>query len=313
MRQRWSTAVRVRRPAVIWRRRSDCRFSPRPAASHNPQTAFNPRSEYADRGPRPVRAHRWSWAWSSACWSKAVLIWAAIRYRRRPNDALPPQIHGNTIVEVVWTTGAGHHRRLHPVRDPAGHLRRPRRPRPRARWTSNVIGHQFWWEFQYPDSPNVVTANELHLPMGQTANLILQSDDVIHSFWIPALGGKRDAFPAHTNYIWMTPNSLGEFPGQCYQLCGYSHGNMRERAIIQSPADFQAWLTAQQQPAVHADGRRRRRGRTAVPDARLHRLPHDQRHAGAGQGRAEPDPFRQPRHAGRAASSTTRRITCAPG
>jgi cytochrome c oxidase subunit II len=90
--------------------------------------------------------------------------------------------------------------------------------------------------------------------MGKTANLILQSDDVIHSFWIPALGGKRDAFPAHTNYVWMTPNSLGEFPGQCYQLCGYSHGNMRERAIIQSPADFQTWLAAQQQPAATPAG-----------------------------------------------------------
>jgi cytochrome c oxidase subunit 2 len=73
---------------------------------------------------------------------------------------------------------------------------------------------------------------------------------VIHSFWIPALGGKRDAFPGHTNYIWMTPNSAGEFPGQCYQLCGYSHGNMRERAVIEQPADFEAWLAAQRQPAA---------------------------------------------------------------
>ena len=117
----------------------------------------------------------------------------------------------------------------------------------------NVTGHQFWWEFSYPDT-SVVTANELHLPVGQTVNLVLQSDDVIHSFWVPALGGKRDAFPGHTNYIWMKADSTGEFPGQCYQLCGYSHGNMRERAIIQSPADFQAWVTAQQ--AARASRRR---------------------------------------------------------
>jgi cytochrome c oxidase subunit 2 len=100
----------------------------------------------------------------------------------------------------------------------------------------------------------VVTSNELHLPVGRTANLILKSEDVIHSFWIPALGGKRDAFPGHSNFIWMTPNSTGEFPGQCYQLCGYSHGNMRERAIIQSQADFQTWLTSQQQPAAQPGG-----------------------------------------------------------
>ena len=96
----------------------------------------------------------------------------------------------------------------------------------------------------------MITANELHLPVGRTANLQLLSADVIHSFWVPALGGKRDAFPAHTNYIWMTPNSVGEFPGQCYQLCGYSHGNMRERAIIQTQAEFDSWISAQQRPAA---------------------------------------------------------------
>ena len=112
----------------------------------------------------------------------------------------------------------------------------------------DVIGHQFWWEFNYPNA-NVVTANELHLPVGQTVNLVLKSDDVIHSFWIPALGGKRDAFPGHTNYIWMTPDSAGTFPGQCYQLCGYSHANMRERAIIQTQAEFDTWVQQQQQPA----------------------------------------------------------------
>jgi cytochrome c oxidase subunit 2 len=177
-----------------------------------------------------------------------VLIWAAIHYRRRPGDRLPPQIHGNTIIEVLWTTGpvivVGY---ILFVTLPV--IFKTQAPAPPASMNVEVIGHQFWWEFQYPDA-NVVTSNELHLPVGRTANLILHSDDVIHSFWIPALGGKRDAFPGHTNFIWMTPNSTGDFPGQCYQLCGYSHGNMRERAIIQSPADFQTWLTAQQAPAA---------------------------------------------------------------
>ena len=108
-----------------------------------------------------------------------------------------------------------------------------------------VVGHQFWWEFPYPD---VDTANELHVPVGRTVNLILHSNDMIQSFWIPTLGGKRDAIPGHTNFIWLTPNSTGNFPGQCYQLCGYSHANMRDRAIIQSQPDFDAWLTAHQQP-----------------------------------------------------------------
>ena len=85
----------------------------------------------------------------------------------------------------------------------------------------------------------------------------------------------------------MTPNSTGEFPGQCYQLCGYSHGNMRERAIIQSPADFEAWLTAQQQPAAAPPPDPAASRRAGVPDEGLHRLPH---HQAARRGRAKSGP-----------------------
>jgi cytochrome c oxidase subunit 2 len=212
-----------------------------------PQTAFNPQSEYAAEGLDLFVLIIWMGVIVGVI-VEAVLIWAAIRYRRRAGDRLPPQIHGNTIVEILWTTGpvivVGY---ILFVTLPV--IFKTQAPAPTNAMNVEVIGHQFWWEFHYPDA-NVVTANELHLPTGRTANLILRSDDVIHSFWIPALGGKRDAFPGHTNFIWMTPNGVGEFPGQCYQLCGYSHGNMRERAIIQSPGDFQSWLTAQQQPAL---------------------------------------------------------------
>jgi cytochrome c oxidase subunit II len=252
MTQGWSTVLRVRRLAVLAAALGLSVFAAA-CDEPNPQTVFNPRSEYANQG-LDLFVLIIIMGVVVGVLVEGMLIWAAIRYRRRPNDALPPQIHGNFIVEVVWTTVpviiVGY---ILFVTLPV--IFETQAPAPANSMKVNVIGHQFWWEFQYPDAnPNVVTANELHLPMGQTANLILQSDDVIHSFWIPALGGKRDAFPAHTNYIWMTPNSLGEFPGQCYQLCGYSHGNMRERAIIQSPADFQSWLTAQQQPAAQPGG-----------------------------------------------------------
>jgi len=220
------------------------------ACEQTPQQAFNAHSDYAIIGD-DLFSFIIVLGVAVGVIVEAILIWAAIRYRRRPGDQLPPQIHGNTVIEVVWTalpvvivgvilayTLPVIFATQAPARDAHTNV-----------MDVNVIGHQFWWEFQYPNA-NVVTANELHLPVGQTANLILQSDDVIHSFWVPALGGKRDAFPGHTNFIWLTPNSPGEFPGQCYQLCGYSHGNMRERAIIQSPADFQTWLTAQQAPAA---------------------------------------------------------------
>lgn len=221
------------------------------ACEVTPQTAFNPRSEYADEGLSLFQLTIWAGVIVGVL-VEVILVYAAVRYRRRPGDRLPPQIHGNTIIEILWTTG--------PVLIVAYILVvtlpvifSTQAPAPTGSMLVKVIGHQFWWEFQYPDA-QVVTANELHLPIGRTANLELLSSDVIHSFWIPALGGKRDAFPGHTNYIWMTPNSPGEFPGQCYQLCGYSHGNMREWAIIQQPGEFEAWLAAQKLPAVQPTG-----------------------------------------------------------
>ena len=213
----------------------------------NPQTAFNPQSDYANAGLNLFIGIIIAGVVIGVL-VEAALIITAIRYRRRAGDALPPQIHGSTIVEVAWTTG--------PVLVVGAILFytlpvifSTQAPAPASAMNIDVTGHQFWWEFGYPDA-NVITANELHLPVGQTVNLVLRSDDVIHSFWVPALGGKRDAFPGHTNFIWLKPDNVGEYPGQCYQLCGYSHGNMREKAIIQSPADFQAWLTSQQAAAV---------------------------------------------------------------
>jgi cytochrome c oxidase subunit 2 len=245
MTQRWSIALRARRFAASVAAVGLALLVA--ACGETPQTAFNPRSEYATLGLDLFNLTLVLGVIIGGV-VEIVLIWAAWRYRRRPGDRLPPQIHGNTIIEVLWTTG--------PV-IVVGYILfatlpvifETQAPAPTDSMNVKVIGHQFWWEFQYPDA-NVVTANELHLPVGRTANLMLLSDDVIHSFWIPALGGKRDAFPGHTNHIWMTPNSTGDFPGQCYQLCGYSHGNMREHAIIMSPAEFQSWLTAQQAPAA---------------------------------------------------------------
>jgi cytochrome c oxidase subunit II len=227
----------------------------------NPQTSFNPRSEYANAGLDLFNAVIIAGV-AVAILVEAILIWAAIWYRRRVGDRLPPQIHGNTFVEVFWTSVPAIVLAFILV-PTIKTIFETQAPAPANAMPVEVIGHQFWWEFRYPDA-NVVTANELHLPVNRTASLILHSDDVIHSFWIPALGGKRDAFPGHTdpcprdtaaahepgcNYLWMTPNSTGTFPGQCYQLCGYSHANMRERAVIQSQADFDAWVSAQQQPA----------------------------------------------------------------
>jgi cytochrome c oxidase subunit 2 len=114
-----------------------------------------------------------------------------------------------------------------------------------------VIGHQWWWEFRYPQY-GVVTANELYLPIGRTVNFELKTADVIHSFWIPRLGGKRDLIANHTNYLWFTPDSVSEnaFNGSCNEYCGASHANMRFRVFTVTPAEFEQWTIHQKSPAV---------------------------------------------------------------
>src|SRR5581483_4321493 len=109
-----------------------------------------------------------------------------------------------------------------------------------------VIGHQWWWEFRYPDL-NVVTANELHLPVGQTVVFDLKTVDVIHSFWIPRMGGKMDVIPNRENRLIFTPDEIGEFYGQCVEFCGFQHANMRLRLFVESEDDFNRWAKTQAQ------------------------------------------------------------------
>ena len=95
----------------------------------------------------------------------------------------------------------------------------------------------------------IVTANELHVPVGRTASLTLSSADVIHSFWVPELGGKRDLNPAGENRLWFTPTETGEFYGQCAEFCGTSHANMRLRVFVDDSAGFDDWAAAMGRPA----------------------------------------------------------------
>ncbi len=113
--------------------------------------------------------------------------------------------------------------------------------------TINVIAHQWWWEFQYPQY-GIDTADEVHFPTGRIIQFSLRSADVIHSFWIPAMGGKRDVIPGQINEITFTARETGDFPGQCVEFCGTSHANMRLRAFSQSPEDFAKWVKEQQAP-----------------------------------------------------------------
>jgi cytochrome c oxidase subunit 2 len=113
----------------------------------------------------------------------------------------------------------------------------------------HVIGHRWWWEFDYPDQ-NFKTANEMHVPIGTNVQITLDSVDVIHSFWAPQLTGKTDAIPGQTNHMWLRADNPGTYYGQCSEFCGTEHALMRIRVVAQTAEDFAAWVADQQKPAA---------------------------------------------------------------
>ena len=170
---------------------------------------------------------------------EALLLFAVWRFRSRPGLGEPKPVHGHLGLELGWT--------LVPVliviaiaAPTIAAVFRTQATPPAGALKVEVIGHQWWWEVRYPDL-GVTTANELHLPVGRPVSLSLKSADVIHSFWVPRLGGKRDMIPGRVNSLNFTVTEAGEYTGQCAEFCGVSHANMRLLVIAQSPAEFEAW------------------------------------------------------------------------
>ena len=185
--------------------------------------------------------------------TEALLIYALVKYRSRPGKPREPeQVHGNTKLEIMWTVLPAVVLAAIAVPTVQTIFKTQRNVPPDALQVE-VIGHQWWWEFRYPQY-NVTTANELYLPIGRTVDFALKTHDVIHSFWIPGLGGKRDLVNNRTNHIWFTPDSTTEeaFNGFCAEYCGASHANMRFRAFTVATEQFASWIAHQQTPAVAA-------------------------------------------------------------
>lgn len=194
-----------------------------------------------------------------------LLAYSVARFRARPEDAgrEPAQIYGSGPIELAWT--------LVPAilvvvlfLATAHSIFALQKEVPPPGWRKvEVIGHQWWWEFRYPEA-GVTTANELHLPVSTQEErnpvfLALESADVIHSFWVPRLAGKQDAIPAKRNGLWLEPLEPGIYVGQCAEFCGTQHAGMLLRVIVHPPGEFERWLEAQRAPAVAdpavADGR----------------------------------------------------------
>jgi cytochrome c oxidase subunit 2 len=218
----------------------------------SPATTLVPRSDFGQLSHDLFLSILW-WDVGIFAVVLGLLLWIVYRFREKDPGVLPAQVRGHAGLELAWT--------LAPVlvltviafptvravfrsqaSPPAGALR------------VRVTGHQWWWEFEYPDL-GIRTATDLHLPVGRPAILELESPDVIHSFWIPPLGGKRDTPPGQVNRILLTPTTPGTYAGQCAEFCGLSHANMRTLAIVETAAEFDAWAAAQRSaPASPADG-----------------------------------------------------------
>jgi cytochrome c oxidase subunit 2 len=181
---------------------------------------------------------------------EGLLIAFVIRYRRRrPRDVDGPQIHGSTRLETMWTVApvlvlfaiaAVVFVKLPGIRDV------PNATAAGGTLEVEVVGHQFYWEFEYPNG--VVAVNRLRAPVGVPVELTVTAPeiDVIHSWWIPALGGKIDAIPGVVNETWFQAKRTGVFRGQCAELCGIQHAVMLAEVEVLPAAEFDAWLAEQE-------------------------------------------------------------------
>lgn len=181
----------------------------------------------------------------------SLIISTMIRFRRKADDPNePPQVYGSNRIEAAWTVipilvvfvlAGVTARVVWGVQDaspPANTLH------------VKVIGHQYWWEVEYPFY-NVKTANEIHIPVSHNHDnasyFELTSKDVIHSFWAPDLGGKTDLIPGRLNHMWLDPAEAGVYWGSCTEFCGVQHAQMLMQVVAQEPDDFQKWIKEQQQ------------------------------------------------------------------
>ncbi len=178
-----------------------------------------------------------------------VIVYASMRFRKKETTGnRPPQIHGNTRLEIAWTiipavvllvilipTITTMYDEDNALAD--------------SNMTVDVYAKQWWWEIHYSADQDqggkkldVVTANELHLPEGRNVKIRLHSNNVIHSFWVPRLAGKMDVIPGHVNEISITPQKSGDFYGECAEFCGAQHAWMRFKVIVQPEQQFYGWI-----------------------------------------------------------------------
>jgi cytochrome c oxidase subunit 2 len=228
-------------------------------AENYPQTTLAPRGDFARMVDGLFRTTVW-WAVLVFVLVEGVLLFAIFKFKGRPDDPEPRQTHGSTLLEVAWTIV------------PAFILAAIAVPTVKTIFRTSdyatgdvveieVIGHQWWWEFRYKDL-GVVTANEMHVPVGKTVNMRMTTVDVLHSFWVPQFAGKRDVFPKRYNPLWFKAEVTGTFSGTCAEFCGTQHARMMFKVVSQTQEEFDAWVARQRVGSPLVNG-----GRIAVADS----------------------------------------------
>lgn len=187
-----------------------------------------------------------------------ALLWVVIRYRRsrQPANYLPPQVHGNTVLEIVWTALP-----LVIVLAIAAYsfsvLQKDFRPVANPQMTVFVSGHQFGWDYDYGHGVIVHQEGTLNgdvtpfvVPTNTLVKLQFRGTDVIHSWWVPAISGKTDAVPGYDNTSWLKIDQPGTWRGECAELCGVGHATMQIIVQAMYPYDFDQWFANQEAKAA---------------------------------------------------------------
>ena len=204
-----------------------------------PQSVFAPRSDFSTDLDGLYKNIFW-WAVGVFVIVETLLLIAIARFRARRGAPAPKPVHGHTALEIGWTLAPAlilvfiAVPTMREIFATAGQA-------PEGALRVEVIGHQWWWEYRYP-TLNISAYNELHLPVGTPIQVEMTSADVIHSFWVPRLGGKRDLIQGRTNRIAFRADSSGEYWGQCAEFCGASHANMRLRVVVQADSAFNVFM-----------------------------------------------------------------------
>jgi len=177
---------------------------------------------------------------------EGAIIFVTFKYRRK-NDDLPAQIHGNLKLEITWTIIPAIIIVIISVPTVFGIWETQVMPDEEDAIIIDAVGHQWWFEFKYP-LEEIVTANELHLPEDKNVIVNIESQDVLHSFWIPKIAGKVDMVPNHENKLWFRADNPGIYYGQCAEFCGIVHAMMRFRVIVHTEEDYQRWIEEMRTP-----------------------------------------------------------------